>query len=276
MRNCLNAVWNISSKCNYSCPYCGNEISKKAYENLTYPAPDLWAKAWNRIEEELIIDITGGEPLLWEGLIDFIYLLDEDKRVAITTNGRVNLTEFVQKVPPQKCINMTMSYHPSQHVDLHYFIGKVLMLKNRGFNVNVNFVAYPEQMWIIPELIKVFSQHDILMNVDPYLQNSETPYYTFNESEIVFLKQYITGNRKVCFERRKLSSMCDAGSGYFVVMPNGDVYRCITKSFQEASIGNFLDEEFKLMTGPSPCQTSCIFGCDMDHTCREPLNKVSL
>ncbi|PKM86738.1 MAG: hypothetical protein CVU87_11270 [Firmicutes bacterium HGW-Firmicutes-12] len=202
MRTCLNAVWNITAKCNYVCPYCINEAYKRTYGTFVLPEAKIWAAAWNRIEEELVIDITGGEPFLWDGLIEFIYLLSEDKRVAISTNESLDFLEFVQKVPPQKCINITMSYHPSAYVDLNYFIGKVLMLKNRGFNVNVNYEAYPEQMWIIPELLEKTSKYDISINIDTYLQNTQTPYYSFNESELEFLKHNITDLRNIFLKEK--------------------------------------------------------------------------
>ncbi|PKM86737.1 MAG: hypothetical protein CVU87_11265 [Firmicutes bacterium HGW-Firmicutes-12] len=68
-----------------------------------------------------------------------------------------------------------------------------------------------------------------------------------------------------------MNTICDAGSGYFVVMPNADVYRCMTKVSIEKPIGNLLNNEFKLMDVPVPCQTVCTFSCDLDHTCRQPL-----
>lgn len=268
---CINAIWEISTKCNYSCPYCINEVNKKNFGDCGFPEAKRWATAWNRIEEELIINITGGEPFLWEGLIDFIYLLEEDKRVRVKTNGSLDLLEFVQKVPPQKCIQITMCYHPSQQVSLQHFIGKVMLLKNRGFNVNVNYVAYPEQIWIIPELLRKFRDYDIVMNVDTYRPNGATPYYSFNEAELEFLKQNTTDHRKAILEREKTSSRCNAGSGYFVVLPDGNVYRCLTKVADEAPLGNLLDEEFKLLKSSAPCEKVCNFSCDRDYSCRKPL-----
>lgn len=191
--------------------------------------------------------------------------MEEDKRVAISTNGSLNLLEFVQKVPPQKCIKITMSYHPSQQVDLHYFMGKVLMLKNRGFNVNVNFVAYPEQIWIIPELLKKLGEYDISMNVDPYLQNPGIFYYSFNEAELEFLKKQLTDKQKFFFKRKKINYRCNAGSRYFVVLPNGDVYCCLTKAFSEPPLGNLLDKGFQLRNGPASCETVCAFSTDREY-----------
>ena len=39
------------------------------------------------------------------------------------------------------------------------FVGRCLFLQNHGFNVTVNVVAWPEQMYLIPAWAEMFRSH---------------------------------------------------------------------------------------------------------------------
>jgi sulfatase maturation enzyme AslB (radical SAM superfamily) len=52
---------------------------------------------------------------------------------------------------------------------------------------------------------------------------------------------------------------CDAGSRFVKIDPNGDVFRCSSKT----RLGNLLDGTFGALSGPRPCDTAyCFYWCE--------------
>ncbi len=277
-----SAVWFLTWRCNNKCPYCWEVQRQKRGELIPEDFIDTtkWVNAWNRLCPS-ILDISGGEPWLQPGFIDMLMGFDDSIKIAITTNATKDLTEFVQKISPDKVVSMTLSYHPSQRMSYEYFLGKCLLLKNRGFNITVNFVTWPEQMWLIPELKERFEKYGIRFHVDPYAATPYSP-YEFTEKEKEFLKNYVGEDRKNFFgEVDKSPVLCSGGYEHLNVLPNGDAYRCINdKIFSKPKIGNILDPDFELNKEWTYCSDyfRCS-GCDKDkvrvkHLSNSTENKV--
>ena len=85
--------------CNMKCPFCHNKDLVFVPENLNYLNPDDVLDFLNK--RQGIIDavcITGGEPLLQEGLLDFLRQVKElNYKVKVDTNGLFpeRLKEFI-------------------------------------------------------------------------------------------------------------------------------------------------------------------------------------
>lgn len=81
----------LTNKCNFKCPYCRG-IRSDIKKELTYEEAkhivDLWCK--DNLQN---IRLSGGEPTVWEGLVDLVkYIkLNGVKRIAISTNGYANM-----------------------------------------------------------------------------------------------------------------------------------------------------------------------------------------
>jgi hypothetical protein len=208
------AIWFLTWKCNNRCPYCW-EVQRQArgeFHPEEFKDARVWVDAWNRLKPG-VLDITGGEPWLQPGFIDMLEGLDDRIQIAITTNATQDLTEFVQRIRPERICSMTLSLHPTQRMSRETFVGKCHLLKGRGFPVTVNFVAWPEQMWLIPMYKELFEKQGIRFHVDPY---AATPYrpYEFSERETDFLRQHVTGDRSYWFgEMKRYPVLCSGGQG---------------------------------------------------------------
>ncbi|MCA9669717.1 MAG: radical SAM protein [Myxococcales bacterium] len=262
-----SAVWFITWRCNYKCDYCWEvqRIRRGEMKAEPYEETQKWVDAWNRLRPQTL-DISGGEPFLQPGFIDMLEAFDDSIRVAITSNISKDITEFVQRIKPEKVFSMTLSFHPTQKVAWDMFLGKALLLKNRGFNVTVNFVSWPEQLWLIPIYKKVFETSGLRFHVDPY---APTPHYPFtlSDAEREFLKPFVGGDREHFFgETERYNVDCSGGYEHLNVHPDGDAYRCISdKHFGKPKVGNIFDPDFSL----SPKFTFCddywrCPGCDKD------------
>lgn len=81
--------------CNLRCSWCDTSYSWEATEKSEEMSAD---GIYSYIKEKKInhVTLTGGEPLIQEGIMDLIKLLSEDKSllVHIETNGTVDITPF--------------------------------------------------------------------------------------------------------------------------------------------------------------------------------------
>lgn len=264
-----SVVWFITWNCQNHCPYCWQRQRQARGEFVPEPFIDWqkWAEAWNKIAQKngigFVMDISGGEPFIQPGFIDLLAALDDDIHLAITTNVKADMTEFVQKVSPAKVFSMTLSFHPTE-MDFMRFFGKVLLLKNRGFKITVNFVTWPEQMYLIPEIKSVLDKYDIRLHIDPYCPTPYRPYDLTNE-EKSFLKRFIDTDRVIAPSGVR-PVMCSGGQEHLVVVPNGDAFRCVNDSIKGARIGNILDADgFELNREKTPCADyNVCAGCDRD------------
>jgi len=227
-----------------------------------------WVDVWNGFDGNLTLDITGGEPFLLPGFIDMLKAFNDNIKVAITTNTKCDLTKFVQEISPEKILSLTCSLHPSQSMNIEYFIGKILLLKNRGFPVSVNYVAYPEQLWLIPYFKELVEQVGVRFHVDPYGPGPKRP-YELSEREKEFLSRFVGTDRHDFFNLEPKMYRCSGGMNFFSVLPNGDTYTCVTKRYvKEHFVGNVFDENFKPYDEPVKCNAISCAGCDVDKVTR--------
>ena len=253
-------VWQERYACNFKCPYCTIHAMKRA-GNIQATWQD-WVKAFNRLDPE-IMDITGGEPFLNKNLVDIINGLN--CKIGLTTNLSQSILEFVQKVSPRKVISMTLSYHPSQGMTQEAFIGKVLLLAHRGFSLNVNFVAHPEQMFLIPAVRHLFEGMGVRFHVDPYAEDNQNR-FQYSDVEKNFLAPFVEKDREFRIKDVEKTVNCSGGRNYLQVDPDGFAYRCMTMHLTTGEpIGNILDETFAPLKEDAICHMADLCGgCDRD------------
>jgi MoaA/NifB/PqqE/SkfB family radical SAM enzyme len=221
-----------------------------------------WVNAFNRIGPQ-IMDITGGEPFMNKNLVDIINGLS--CKIGLTTNLSQNILEFVQKVSPSKVVSITVSYHPSQVMTQEAFIGKALLLANRGFNVTVNFVAHPEQLFLIPAARALFESMGLRFHVDPFATDNQNR-FEYSDREKQFLAPFVQADREFRIKDVQKNVKCSGGRNYLQVDPDGFAYRCMTMHLtHEAPLGNILDPLFKVNKSDAPCSIADLCGgCDRD------------
>ena len=272
-----SAVWFTTMACNFKCHYCWE---LQAQEHGLYKSSpldengDKWLEAWGRLGPN-ILDITGGEPLMHKWFIDFFEKLPQPTKFGLTTNLSYSMTEFVQRVDPKRFVGMTCSFHPTQNgtakqpMNVDIYLGRALMLKNRGFPITVNMVTWPEQLWLIPKYKKIFEDEGLRFHADAYSSISYYP-FEFSEKETAFARKYLGADRLPDELATKHGTdyrvMCSGGQTHLSVQPNGDAHRCILEhQLSINKVGNILDPDFKLLDEELPCdeQYRCP-GCDRD------------
>ena len=271
-----SAVWFLTMACNYKCEYCWEVQYQLQGRFKAHPIPpaEKWAEAFNRIRPG-ILDITGGEPFLMPRFVWFLEQLDPAIRIAITSNISRDFEEYVNSPAIKKVFSMTCSYHPSQSENkdgqsLEVFTQKVLRLRGAGIqHLTVNFVAYPEQMHLIPELKRHFEGLSIRFHVDPFAMN--VPKNPYTPEQEAFLKPFVGADR-LADAKQGDNVMCDGGQQHLSIQPDGQAYRCILDkqlTFENypniKPVGNIFNADFALNPGKTFCdQRYRCPGCDKD------------
>ncbi|MDP2940949.1 MAG: hypothetical protein Q8N85_01660 [Candidatus Omnitrophota bacterium] len=166
LRGIAHISWMPSLLCNYTCAYCGCAVGEHAiYKDFISSHPELspqqWLKAWTdilRFYKGGFVTVSGGEPLLSKDTIPTLEMVSEKFLVNITTNLSVNVMNLVksrirlaEKDGDRGIASLTASLHPtSREFNKDAFFGAALYLKRNGYNVYVNFVGYPLQLYLAP------------------------------------------------------------------------------------------------------------------------------
>jgi hypothetical protein len=178
-------IWSPTLVCNYTCAYCGCAAGEKRIKrDFPSSSPELtvdeWIDIWSDILERFdwgILSLTGGEPLLSEATIPVLGMVTQKFACYMTSNISRNIMAFTRdRIRPghgpsmvegfgEVPVGMTginCSLHPtSKGFDWQLFKGSILLLRQAGFRVSVNYVGYPLQLYLAPEYQAWCEEHDI-------------------------------------------------------------------------------------------------------------------
>jgi len=174
----VSILWAPTWKCNYTCSYCHLPTPKEFphIKNACNVHPyESWIKAFDRFFSLNgigggIIHTNGGEPLFYKGIDHiFHFLYSKGFEIAITTNLSVDIYKIISKVPVEGIGIINASLHPTdKNFRWELFKSRVLLLKEFGYSVAINFVAHPDQIMLIPEYHEFFTEkHGIELQVIP-------------------------------------------------------------------------------------------------------------
>ncbi len=263
--------WLIHYKCNYRCPYCFfNGMWEEVEKRNPYLPLEKWLEAWHRIFEKyesVRILITGGEPFIYPDFIELVKELSKYCTIGFDTNlscDKGKLRDFAEKTI-LKNIDCGLSFHPL-FAEFDSFLHKVLFLKEKGYNIRVYYVTYPPQLKQMIYFQSKFIGKGLCFVPQPFrgTYNGKTypDAYTEQEKKLIY---DTTENLEAEFKKKtnrqmnqvkSIRKLCHAGQIYARIDTDGTVYRCgryATTSVNK-SMGNFFDEDFKLLDRPIPCE----------------------
>ena len=88
------------------------------------------------------------------------------------------------------------------------------------FHIHVNFVATPENIRVLERVSKEFSQEQISLHVDPYID----PQFSYSDADWALIGKYVQKDRQAKFLDFDdyAPKKCSAGRNYINIAPNGD------------------------------------------------------
>lgn len=261
-----HAIWFLSMRCNYRCPYCENwqQPRKDGYAEHT---ADDWISFFQRDRNfrNAHLDVTGGEPLAFPGFANLMASIPQ--RFSLTSNISLPIEKLEPIIALKNFVGITCSYHPTQ-TDLQTFLAKLQMIKRYTGNVSVNFVSYLDNLEIMPEAHDAITGAGVRFHVDPY----RGPLFAPDAAQEALIGRYAdpADSRPICISEPP-DKLCDAGQSFCCIRPCGTIYPCVAKSMYGPAnpLGNCFTG-YKLYERQTYCSIPCSAGCDRDHTRRKP------
>jgi radical SAM superfamily enzyme YgiQ (UPF0313 family)/organic radical activating enzyme len=252
--------WDITSVCNYRCPYCwfyGKWVEMKK-QNINIPIAalqDFWRRMHDRYGQ-VKISITGGEPFLYPDFIGLIITLAKWHKVDIVTNLSWPVKAMIERI-----CSPNIKIHPSFHplfADFGEFTDKLIILREQGLAENPSYVAWPPQIPTLKYYAGKFKKYGIEMFVQSFFGEYKGVKYPegYSDEEKEIIISYLGERGGEPFQTEKIRTkrkLCYAGCLYGVIHPDGDVLRCGGLDSQDAKVGNLLESNFQLHSEAYPC-----------------------
>ena len=214
-------IWSPTLACNYTCAYCGCAAGEKRIKS-DFPSshPELtideWIDIWSDILERFdygILSITGGEPLLSAATIPVLGMVTQKFACYMTSNISRNIMEFTRGrirpggAPsvvegfgqvPVGLSGINCSLHPtSKGFNWELFKGSLLLLRNAGFHVSVNYVGYPLQLYSAPEYKAWCEQNQVEFTLSSWQGvDNEGNIARYSAPERTFFEEIAPSHRK--------------------------------------------------------------------------------
>jgi len=266
-------IWVPTWRCNRRCTYCNYNYKEGkciAFDREIPAAelpPDKWIEFFRAHPEIRHLELTGGEPTLYQCLPDVLAALPDGMTWAITTNL---LPKAVTKLPLDKCTCITASYH---YTEDDTFFRHAKALKKKGKTPRVTIVITPENIDTAPDTIAMIRSKGLHVNLHPLLtpgwrwdNASWSRIRSWDDKPTVFLVDEITQG----WEEGPRFDTCHLGTvDYAALGPGGEIYTCYGYLVQNMPMGH-ISCTFEMSPRVRPCFLQCEFPCDAQARIRIP------
>lgn len=287
-------TWDIHYACNYRCSYCFfHDTWEEEKKKNRYPGIARWKEIWDGIFRRYgggHIHISGGEPFCYPDILELVEHLTKNFTVEFDTNLSFDVQEFMRRIGPQR-VKFATAFHP-QFADFEEYLKKVTMLKKAGYDLGVNFVAFPEQLKEMPYYKRKLEEVHISFDVMPFRGKYRGKEYPqgFTEEERKFicevdprtaarqLREYAAapgGNKDAAGppaasanegrppqgqerpahaqQNPHYGKTCRMGQMYAKIHANGNAYRCCLIK-EQSLLGNIIDGTFAFYEEAKVCE----------------------
>lgn len=195
--NCIDICWDITTVCNFNCPYCFN---KKEYNKpllFTKSMVDSTIDLLAAISNPLTIGILGGEPTmhpLLNYIVSRLVSLDNVVKIKIVSNSSKDMSYIMQDPKVHLCL----SYHPLannfyiDNLNLPRVTLYILMVKSQIAKIEEFYSkAKDYKISIVPEYIVTPRDDVLLFNScipDPKLYKNRGELLSFKDAYNISFK----------------------------------------------------------------------------------------
>ena len=201
----MKAMLNITWRCNLdSCPYCWVRQALPDRNSSQDKPWQQWAEALLSQPRISHVDFVGGEPLIFENLLDLIKAIAPVKTWALTTNLVSDNWQVLVNSTLPNCQCITCSWHPSNgKIDLLEFASRVDNLAKK-YPTSINILETADHAYKHKAKLIEAGFRDNVINISPYEDVSRAG---------PMLDRILE---------------CNAGISHCVIAANGDVFPCLS------------------------------------------------
>ncbi|MFA5388680.1 MAG: radical SAM protein [Candidatus Omnitrophota bacterium] len=256
----MRIVWDIHYKCNYRCPYCWfeNDLNARRFKPRPVSVRE-WVERWDYIYDKYgpaHIEITGGEPFIYDNFINLIGEISRRHTIRITTNLSFDIKRFISEINPG-VVKIISSFHPS-FAEEDVFLKKAAVLKEKGYADTVIYVAYPPQLRLVDYYKNKFEGKGIVFSVTPFcgIFNGLNYPGAYTDDEKKMLAIYIGEDKNrlkyTLNSESPKGKLCGAGQRSALLFEDGKLARC--GPLKAKPFANLFDRDFEFLDGPKPCE----------------------
>lgn len=246
-------LW-VTTSCNFSCKYCYEGEKKKSFDLSKPTLNNLITHIIQEIkdvDEEIIIEFHGGEPLLNFPLIEYTVnkinciFPKNKKRYGITTNAYYLDEKKADFLAEWMNFNLSISIDGRQEINDMYRLtkdgkGTFKIVKENAMYLLKKRKDVKVRMTILPETVKYLYDNcmDLIEvgfsviggSLDYYNSGWTKEHFEILYNELVklymFQKKYKNIRFPIVNYYCKKKEVCGFGKKYFNLYPNGDIYPC--------------------------------------------------
>jgi len=244
--------WDVTKRCNLDCEYCFGKITDTSIKVRSIKTTELFSTldATNKIFR---ISFTGGEPTLVPNFIEACKEITQKHYVSFNSNLiSKSIKQFAEEINPDRVLHIHASFHYDELLDknlLQRFVQNYNFLRNAGFNIYAEVVAYPKFKNKL-EVIRKFAKANFLdLTFAPFYGNYNGLTYPESYSQEDLELFGINQSEISCFTQK--GEPCNAGYNVAVVFSNGNVYPCHQIKMKIGNIYEGIEFSNELVKCPS-------------------------
>ncbi|MBN1649563.1 MAG: radical SAM protein [Spirochaetales bacterium] len=222
--------WIVTLLCNFKCPYCDlGDVSTKSKRTDRIDIDGLM-NSLRATGKLFSIGFTGGEPFMVENFNEACAAITKEHVISVNTNMSMSrrIRAFAGTIDPSRVKFILASFHIEeleQRAMVDEYIANYNYLKNAGFKMISQVVAYPGNFEKIITYRKLLADQGILLSPMPYNgQFNGKPYpqsYSDDDIKLMGWDERFPDDT-YC----QLGKECNAGYNILAVSPKGRVTLC--------------------------------------------------
>lgn len=247
-----HVMWNMTRNCNFSCHYCyfphlGARVEQTLDVDALVALLDSTGREWT-------VGMTGGEPLIYPDFPEICRKLTENHRIGLDSNLSLPkvVREFAETVDPARVDDIYAALHIEERErrgNVEAFIANVLLLKERGFHITVNYVIHPTIIDRFERDCEYFASRGVEITPRPFKGRHEGVVYPagYRGRARDIFRSRPRSARKMVYNFKGVP--CRAGYSMLRLEPDGTVMRCSADRKVLGRVGG----EVRLNEGAEPC-----------------------
>lgn len=215
--------------CNLKCGYCGSKYLPNSKGGNKYPT-ELDVTEWIDFLNDRApyhLELSGGEPTFYSGFAELIACVPKDSEWAITSNTQM---DGVDKLDLSRCVDWTASYHEAANLPI-FFYNLEYLKKKVPVSVSMVFSKknWQDQITTAMEIIDLEIRVNMIRAVGPDRPDDKI----WGEAKQV--NCILVDDIKLILEH---GFECQTGHDYFMVAPDGSVFRCVSDFYYGDPVGS--------------------------------------
>ena len=219
--------WDATKRCNLDCEYCFGKIIDTSIK-VNSIKTDLLLEILDKNGKIYRLSFTGGEPTLIPNFVEACKSITKKHFISFNSNLiSKNIIEFALEINPDRILHIHASFHYDELIQkklLAKFSKNYNLLKDSGFNVFAEAVAYPQIEKKVNIISKFAKDNSIDLTFAPFYGNFKGRIYPESYTDIQLDLFEITKEDISCFSQK--GNLCNAGFNAAVVFSNGNIYPC--------------------------------------------------